>query len=450
MNADASMHDVAVLGAGPAGVAAAVGLARLGHLVHLYTVASRVGIEGASERTLQCLQRLELREAAATVRIRGPRARHWAGLNSINGTEFLIDRSQFDQALLRDATRAGVMLVSGRAHACETRDGFWSVKSDLAAPAIYRTIVDASGRRVRGFSHRGPALLASTQRFAVIQGQEPGTSIVMGDDCWCWYAQDGMGTLELQMVCAPVRAQLTGGAGLPTNIAALLEGATPAGAMRVRAAGAFLRPAAEIAGRIRAGDAAMALDPLSGHGIYEALASAGVTVAAINTYLRGGEWQMVREFVHERAQELWSRKAHAALSFYEQAAASRGAGFWSAMSQGYAALAAQTGLLHDPAMRIQSRPVLNGSCIEMRRVLVGPQWPRGIWRYGDIEIAALLECCQQGGWNVGRAAATLSRSQAAVQDAMQWLNSQGALPAGGASGFKRTEPLVGGLARSTT
>ncbi len=457
--ASAGSRDVAVLGAGPAGVAAAVGLARLGHAVRLYAGAARRGIEGASERLLQLLERLELHEAAATMQVRGPRSRQWAGLSSVNGTEYLIDRAQFDQALRRDATRAGATLEPGWVRRCEARDGAWSIhQAGDAGHETFCAVVDARGRKVRGFSQRGPSLLALTQRFSTPPGAEPGTAIVMGDDRWCWVAQDGRGNLDVQVVCAPLhagsrpalRALLTDGSRLPSSVAARLESATPVGELRARAAGAFLRRAAQDAGRVLAGDAAMALDPLSGHGIYEALASADATVAAINTHLQGGDWNTVQRFMHERAQELWARKAVAAGSFYEQAAGSNSGDFWSTMSRGYAELAARAGMLHDPVTRIQSRPVLNGTRIEMRRVLVAPQWPRGLWRYGDIEIAELLDCCSLGERDAGRAAAQLRRPEAAVRAAMQWLSVQGALPAGGASGFRRAEPVGAPMARSST
>ena len=441
-------RDVAVLGAGPAGVAAAVGLARLGYSIRMFAGPMRSGIEGASERTLHCLQRLGLKKAAACLRVRGPRARHWAGVESINGTEYLLDRTQFDQSLRRDATDAtdaGVEVHEAWVNSCESSHEGWWVQAGEEPVAAFRAVVDARGRGVRGPAQRGPALLALMQRFTS-DAREPGTAIVMGSERWCWFAQDGRGNLDVQMVCAPVRARsrsalqalLTADADLPVRYASLLSAARPAGGLRARASGTSSRKAAETAGRILAGDAAMALDPLSGHGIYEALASADLSIAALNTHLRGEDWSPVRRFVHERAQELLVRKATAAHSFYQTAAAMNDGRFWSAMMQGYAELAASGGMLHDPRTQIQSRPVLDGVRITMRRVLVAPNWPRGIWRYGDIEIAALLDCCEPGDWDAQRAASQLQRPPAAVQAAMHWLEWQGALPAGGASGFTRT------------
>ena len=455
-------RDVAVLGAGPAGVAAAVGLARLGYSIHLFAGPLRVGIEGASERTLQSLQRLGLKSAADCMRVRGPRARHWAGVESINGTEFLLDRMQFDRALRRDAAAAGIAVREAWVSACDTLDDRWVVQTMGQPAAAFRAVIDARGRGTRGAAGtrsaaHGPALLALTQRFSS-DTHEPGTAIVMGKERWCWFAQDGRGNLDMQMVCAPVRAGsraalhslLTADADLPPRFAAHLRSATPVGDVRARASGAYLRKAAENPGQILAGDAAMALDPLSGHGIYEALASADLSVAALNTYLQGEDWSPVRRFVHERAQELWSRKAAAAQSFYQSAAAASDGAFWAAMTRGYAELAANGGMLHDPRTQIQSRPVLDGVRIAMRRVLVAPRWPRGIWRYGDIDIAQLLDCCEPGDCDAQRVASRLQRPAAAVQAALQWLSVQGALPVGGASGSTRTDPTGAPMARSST
>lgn len=455
-------RDVAVLGAGPAGVATAVGLARLGYSVRMFSGPVRHGIEGASDRTLASLQRLALTAAAACLRIRGPRARHWAGEESINGSEFLVDRAAFDQALRRDAVDAGVEVHEAWVDACEPDDEGWSVTLSDRHTMAARSVVDARGRAVRASlrpqsEQRGPALLAVMQRLTS-EAREPGTAIVMGSERWYWFAQDGRGNLDVQMVCAPPRAgsraglqaMLTHGADLPPRFAALLEAATATGAISARSSGIVAHSAAEMPGRILVGDAAMALDPLSGHGIYEALASTDLSVAALNTHLRGEDWAPVRRFVQERAQELLTRKATAAHAFYQAAAAVNDGRFWTSMMQGYAELAASGGMLHDPRTQIQSRPVLDGVRIAMRRVLVAPKWPRGIWRVGDIEIAELLDCCAPGECDALRVAQRLRQPPAAVQAAMRWLQSQGALPAGGAGVFTRTGRVGAPMARSST
>ena len=452
----AQIRDVAVVGAGPAGVAAAVGLARLGYSVVLFAGPMRTGIEGASERTLQCLQRLGLLEASGCMTVRGPRVRHWADAESINSTEFLLDRGQFDHALRRDAIAAGVLVCDTRAESFESIGESWSVRG-IGEPAMgFRAVVDARGRGARGIAARGPALLALIQQFAS-EASDPGTAVVMGAERWCWFAQDGRGRLDVQMVCSPIQAGskaalqqlLMVETDLPQRFSDLLRSAKPVGPLRARAAGAFLRKSAEKPGLILAGDAAMALDPLSGHGIYEALASADVSIAALHTFLQSGDWSPIRQFVHERAQELWIRKATAAHSFYQSAAGVNHAHFWASISTGYATLAATRGMLHDPRTQIQSRPVLDAGRIILRRVLVTPRWPRGVWRYGEIDIAELLDGYESHDGGAQSLAARLQQSAAAVQAALEWLRVQGALPAGGANGFTRAGPLGAPMARSS-
>jgi flavin-dependent dehydrogenase len=54
-------------------------------------------------------------------------------------------------------------------------------------------------------------------------------------------------------------------------------------------------------GLIRVGDAALAMDPLSGHGVFEAIASARAAAAVINTILRRpDDAELARAFYQER------------------------------------------------------------------------------------------------------------------------------------------------------
>jgi 2-polyprenyl-6-methoxyphenol hydroxylase-like FAD-dependent oxidoreductase len=57
---------------------------------------------------------------------------------------------------------------------------------------------------------------------------------------------------------------------------------------------------------VRIGDAAVALDPLSGQGVCEAVRVAPVA-AALRTLISGADPTPVREFLAERACELWQQ-----------------------------------------------------------------------------------------------------------------------------------------------
>jgi len=51
----------------------------------------------------------------------------------------------------------------------------------------------------------------------------------------------------------------------------------------------------------------------------------------------------------------------------------------------YAACAALAGPKHTGGGRIETRPVLNGSHIELRDIWVSADWPRGIWQVNGRE-----------------------------------------------------------------
>ncbi|MBS0614903.1 MAG: FAD-dependent monooxygenase [Proteobacteria bacterium] len=457
MNAAAARadFDVAVLGAGPAGVATATGLARLGWSVCVLTAAPREGVEGASERTLELLRRQGLSSALASITVRGPRLRDWAGVQAETGYEYRVERCRFDTALREDA-RAVAELRLERVRTVRREGTAWVVQTESGELRV-RALVEARGRRVREAAQRGPRLLSVSHRYR--GAGEAGSAVFMGADAWYWLACDGAGDIQLQMVSAPrasvdARAErpratsfLRAGtempaerlreASLPSALQQRLGAARALGEVRACAAGASCRAPAEFEGRVLAGDAALALEPLSGHGLYEALVGAPAVVAAINTWLRGEPWAPVRQFLSERVQESWGRKLAAAGSFYAEAAAYCDTAFWSDTARGYATLAAKVVARAAPAgdaatPRVQVRPVLNGSRIEQRRVLVGASWPRGIWCHGDIELAALLDSAERADWDETRTAMQLGRTPAAVHNVLQWLKAHDALPAEGA------------------
>lgn len=427
--------DVAVLGAGPAGVAAAVELLRMGWSVRLFCGEGRTGCEGASDRTLEQLHRRQLSSTLASIRVQGPRQRDWAGARSTNGREYLIDRPRFDAGLRADAQAAGVP--------CETRvlevwrdgDG-WFVRSDRGLVRA-RAVVEARGRRVRGPAQKGPRLLALRRWYR--GAGAPGTAIMMGHDAWYWLACDGQGSLLVQAMGIPrdgggaglLQQRLLGAQAMPRSLIERLDRATPQGTASACAAGASCRNPADEEGRVLAGDAALALDPLAGHGLYEALAATPAVVAAVNTWLTGGRWAPVREFMAARTRESWARKMAAAHEFYADAAAFQPSPFWRDVARGYGEAAAKALPAVDSTLRVEVRPVLNVDRIEERRVLVGAAWPRGIWYHGDIELADLLESGTQSSWDAGRTAERLGRSPEAVQNAIQWLKVKGILPEGG-------------------
>jgi flavin-dependent dehydrogenase len=159
MSAGSSHVDVAVIGAGPAGIAVAVGLARLGHSVAVISARPSAALEGGSPRVLEALQSAGLTHTRASIRVCADRIGDWGGRREYRGHEYLIGRTAFDAALHRDAQAAGVRLLHGRVERCGAlAEGWWVTAGEVTLQA--RALVDARGRRCRGPAVRGPRLLA--------------------------------------------------------------------------------------------------------------------------------------------------------------------------------------------------------------------------------------------------------------------------------------------------
>ena len=425
-----STADVAILGAGPAAIAAACALRRLGHSVVLVGRSRTAAVEGMSERTLTLLRQNGLEAAARTVRGPVERTGTWAGEAVAGGAEYIVDRAELDAALLTDAHCAAVSIRAERALGYQSRGALWTVRTE-SGELHCQTLIDARGRRAQRPVRRGPELIAICQRFRLQDANCSFTRLEATAHGWCWLAVDrGMGWLQVMTsLKAPslrlgLRQHLAAFLAQTPQMAALLCGALPLGEPVARAATATLSAELRRCGAQRLGDAATALDPLSGQGVYEALRGAHIATAAAHTYLRTRQWEPIGQFLSERMSELWERRNATAALHYQRQAQRTPTEFWSVAAAQYPAL--------DPAHARASeatslawRPVLNGMCIEQRRVLVTPRFPRGVWQLEDVDLPELIELLNTTGGDIACASRHLSRPPQMVVRAVQWLRAQG-------------------------
>lgn len=433
MSGAATLWDVAILGPGPAGVAAAATLAAQGHRVVLIGHSRRRELEGLAPRARAELMRLGLHRAAASAGAAAARGGCWGGQPLSAGYEHVVDRAEFDRALAADAAALGIARESALAAAAGRDAQMWRVQCG-SHEIRARAVIDARGRSRRGARRRGPALLATQQRLSVPAGSGAFTRIAALDEGWCWLACDGAGRAALQVTTAPMGLKRRAGAArlLRCALEALLPGAPVlahalcAGAPRARAASAqrYTQLAPE-AGWLAIGDAACAAEPLSGQGITEALKWAPAGSAGIHTWLQGGGWEAVQEFMTLRAQERFTHALALAEGFYRQEAAGRAGGFWAATASGYAAPRAAPAV---PGWQL--RPVLNGLVIERRRVAVTAQHPRGVWQLDRVDLARLAEVAAAPGAALHEVAAHIRCEPPAVARALRWLRAAGLLDAG--------------------
>jgi flavin-dependent dehydrogenase len=444
MKGRARTAEVAVLGAGPAGVATACALQRLGHTVTLFGRARPLALEGLSMRALALLEHYGLSHAAACARRPAQRGGRWGGSPVSAGHEFIVDRMVFDRALRDDAAAHGVHLEEEFALAIESAAGGSWVRTRSGTHCA-RVLIDARGRRSGRALVRGPSLVALSQRLSAVPAGPPRTVISPLDDGWCWFASDGAGGAVVQLIAtsrglarSAVPAQrLRECLGALAACESALRDARPEGEPCARAASARLSAAAPAPGYVRAGDAAVSMEPLSGHGLYEALSWAGAASAAAHTYLDGHSWEPVERFLTERARERWRTGIARAGGFYQQQAAATPTTFWRRCAAAYAELQESRVPIERPQGNWQLRPVLNGSVIEMRRVAVTRERPRGVWQVEQVELARLEEfLLAEPAADVAQAARHLARPPAAVANAVGWLRAHGLLKSGGRAPHK--------------
>jgi flavin-dependent dehydrogenase len=270
----------------------------------------------------------------------------WGGEGVASSREYLIERSAFDAALLEDAAAAGLESEPAMVAAVEASGSLWRVRTRRRTIDC-RAVIDARGRRARGAPLRGPRLVSVSQRFSTVQGGTLRTAIHPTADGWCWLADDGRGTRWVQVIGALSSVQAN--ADVPLRIAdslgaipeqaAFLESAVAVGVPMVRAAVAKMSLAAAAPAMLRIGDACIAMDPLSGHGIHEALVSARVAVATVHSYLESANWDSVAQVMNERTRETWEKMTTNAAHFYGMQASHLATGFWTQAASAYESLA---------------------------------------------------------------------------------------------------------------
>jgi 2-polyprenyl-6-methoxyphenol hydroxylase-like FAD-dependent oxidoreductase len=430
------MHDIVICGAGPAGSAAARRLAAAGARVALVGAASRPGWEGLSARSRALLAEEGL-EGETDV-IAGPFARRgsWADGRSVEGIEWLVERSRLAEALRDRAISAGAVPRFDTVTSLKRAADHWCVNLRSGEVLEAPILIDARGRR--GAQRRGPVLLAYGQRFRKRTQTSSGTQIGVMDFGWCWWAGHGT-TLWIQVVgrprCGYPAAWIAAAAEQLPALGRALDRAAIDGEPVARAAHARFGAAGKDPTLWRVGDAALAHDPLSGQGVYEALRGATLTSTAIQSVMQGGDANLAQRFIADRREESWQHGVGVAADFYRENA-DHGA-FWAETAAAYGAL------LHDSARaaargtaagtaggmaRIERRPVLEDGRILERDVIVTAENPRGVWHVAGVPLVTLkayLDSAERA--TIAGAAAALDRTPAAVASAIHWLRQKGAM-----------------------
>lgn len=397
---------IVVLGAGPAGAATAIGLRRLGYAVTVVSDWRRfAAVEGVSQRVLDALRHAGLGGALSQAAMPATRRVHWGGQQLQLNQEFLLDRQQFDRALRDDLQRAGVGVVEGRVGELR-HDGGHQVRLDDGQLLLADFLVEARGRQapLAADRLRGPETVSLLNTWQGAPGT-PASAVESLEDGWAWMARLEDGRCYWQVTLDA--AGLPGKAGLAAYCAArrarsaLVAELFDARALvpaQVHARSSTAILAGECVGPdwIRVGDAAMAVDPLSGNGIFQSLSSALQAPVVINTLLRRpGRAALARQFHQQRVEQLFLRFARIGRDFHGQEQSRAEQLFW-ARRQAWPDRQPLHLAADGQAVRVERRPVLRDGLVDEAEVVVTADQPLGVWHVQGVELAPVVRALYSG------------------------------------------------------
>ena len=336
--------DVAVVGGGPAGAVAATTLARLGLDVMLLEAThyedDRIG-ETIAPEARPMLARLDpglLERPELSLPSFGNES-SW-GSDVLESAPFVfgpygdgmhVDRKAFDAALTRTAEANGAVVLRGvRVRRCQRApDGSWrlDVRGAAADALEAAAFVDASGRRAAvsrslgAERHVRDLLLGITAVYGGVPSLGGSTLVEATHDGW-WYSAPlpAERMIVAFMTDADVcrlggyaqRAVWEGALAATRHTRARVEPGRMLSRPRVASAATQrLRRHDDAGPWLAAGDAAIAIDPLSGSGILRALLTGEAAATAIAHALLGRPRpaRAYEEWLDRRFDELWTERA---------------------------------------------------------------------------------------------------------------------------------------------
>ncbi|EJM38347.1 flavin-dependent dehydrogenase [Pseudomonas sp. GM33] len=397
------MTAIVILGAGPAGAAVALGLRRMGYAVTLVSEWRRfAALEGVSVRVLEALRGAGLQQALAQAALPSQRQVNWNGQQHAQNVEYLLDRPTFDRGLREDLRLAGVDLVEGRVLSVQTCATGHQIEIDGHESLVADFLVEARGRQAPtlGKGLRGPETVSLLNRWQGTPGSTASAVESLADG-WAWMARRADGQCYWQWTVDVASAGLPGKAMLldycrqkrgESAVARVFFGGEPELDLQLhaRSSTAILHPQVCGDNWIRVGDAAMAVDPLSGNGIFQSLSSALQAPTVINTLLCKPErTALARRFHQQRVEQLFLRFARIGRDFYADEQRWLDQPFWQARRQWPDAEIAHAEADFN-ALKIERAPVLRDGFVDEAEVVITVDQPLGIWHVQGVEVAPLV------------------------------------------------------------
>ncbi|WP_432695645.1 flavin-dependent monooxygenase QhpG [Marinobacterium sp. YM272] len=439
---------VVILGGGPAGAAVALGLRRFGYPVCV-VASSRPfdAVEGVSDRVVEGMKHAGFERALSALAPPSPRQVTWNGQTSAANTERLVARQAFDQGLVEDMRAQGIEILEGRVVSWQAGASGHRVELILEngekCVLMADFVVEARGRAAPASGlHRvkGAETLSLLQYWQGPTG-DACSAVENFADGWAWMAKRADGrrylqlTLDVGSTDLPPKQALSGWCqkrfeGL-AQAQPYIRDARPVGEVQGRISTPILCERSAGDNWLRVGDAAMAVDPLSGNGIFQALSSALQAPAVINTLLRHPERRaLARQFHEARIDGLFYRFARIGRDFYAQDPLWPDQPFWASRRHWPDDQPLHAQVVPDQ-VSTGLRPVVENGLIIEAEVVITPDQPLGVWHLNGLQLAPLLDAVRAV---PGRRAAEVLAEQVGPEHAValeRWFEQQNWIPTRG-------------------
>ena len=425
---------IAVIGAGPAGCAAAIRLARLGYVVQLVDGGGPgrpLALESSAPALVPLLDALGVDANSAGVRpsagtwVRWAAATEAAEVVDAGRPGLRVERALFDAALRRAAAQAGAVLLPARARPPQrgTPGCGWQVELHDGRRLGAAGLVLATGRS--GLAMPGlPPTAALCGHWPAAPRALACARVQAIDDAWAWSAPSDDGAVSAALFVDSARLQRLDAAARhllyrealerSDLLAPLLRGPAPAS---LRVADATPRKAELPAepGLVRAGEAAVSLDPLSSQGLVSALRSGLQAAVCLHTMLqRPADAGLAGRFHREQVEREAARHARWCAGYHASAARHFGSAFWTQRAKCAAAAdlsgeggmpppmpagawpAPDTPLALDDRARCDATPQLAGDWIVAAPALQHPGLAAPVGFVQGVAVGALIHALQIG------------------------------------------------------
>jgi flavin-dependent dehydrogenase len=304
--------------------------------------------------------------------------------------------------LREDLRLAGVELIESRVLTVQSQASGHRIELQGREALLADFLVEARGRQAPalGKGLRGPETVSLLNRWQGAPGITA-SAVESLEDGWAWMARRADGQCYWQWTMDVASAELPGKALLldycrqrrqQSAVARAFFGDEPPTNLHLHARSSTEILSPQVCGDnwIRVGDAAMAVDPLSGNGIFQSLSSALQAPAVINTLLRKPERRLLAQRFHQRrVEQLFLRFARVGRDFYADEQRWPDQPFWQARR-----LWPDAEVTHAEAdfgtLRIESAPVLRDGFVDEAEVVITADQPLGIWHVQGVELAPLV------------------------------------------------------------